>query len=197
MNKNKMSNILEFKNIGGIDEVGRGPLAGPVVAATVILPHDFNDKRIKDSKSIKKQDKREEVAKLIMKNAISYGIGLASVKEIEIHGILNATFIAMQRSIDNCQIKPDFIYVDGNQFIGYKDIKYECVIKGDSKIKSISAASILAKVYRDNLMSDLHCDYPYYKWDKNMGYGTKDHIDAIKKYGITPHHRKLFCSNFI
>jgi ribonuclease HII len=176
---------------------GRGCLSGPVVAAAVILPDGFYDPRIKDSKLIKSQKKREEVELIIKENAISWGIGASSPQEIDQMNILQATFLAMKRAIDSCSKKPDFLYVDGDKFPGHNGIPYECVIKGDSKIQSIAAASILAKVHRDRLMRSLDNEFPKYGWITNVGYGTLDHIKAIKEIGITKHHRKTFCQNFI
>lgn len=134
---------------------------------------------------------------LIKNNAISWGIGAASPQEIDQMNILQATFLAMKRAIDACSNKPDFLYIDGDKFPGHQGITYECVIKGDSKIFSISAASILAKVHRDKLMRELDSQYPKYLWSRNVGYGTADHIKAIREIGITKHHRKTFCQNFI
>jgi len=176
---------------------GRGCLSGAVVAAAVILPPGFSDPRIKDSKTIKSLKKREEAEKLIMDNAICWGIGAASPEEVDRMNILQATFLAMKRAIDSCGKVPEFLYIDGDKFPGYNGIPYECVIKGDSKIQSIAAASILAKVYRDRLMKSLDVEYPKYGWVTNVGYGTADHIKAIREIGITKHHRKTFCQNFI
>jgi ribonuclease HII len=192
-----MLDLSNYKFIAGVDEVGRGCLSGPVVAAAVILPADFHDIRIKDSKTIKSLKKREELELLIKNNAISWGIGAASPQEIDQMNILQATFLAMKRAIDACSNKPDFLYIDGDKFPGHQGIPYECVIKGDSKIFSISAASILAKVHRDKLMRELDSEFPKYLWTRNVGYGTADHIKAIREVGITKHHRKTFCQNFI
>lgn len=192
-----MIDVRGYKFIAGVDEVGRGCLSGPVVAAAVILPADFHDSRIKDSKTIKSLKKREELELLIKDNAISWGIGAASPQEIDQMNILQATFLAMRRAIDACSNKPDFLYIDGDKFPGHQGIPYECVIKGDSKIFSISAASILAKVHRDKLMRELDSQYPKYLWSRNVGYGTADHIKTIREIGITKHHRKTFCQNFI
>jgi ribonuclease HII len=183
--------------IAGVDEVGRGCLSGPVVAAAVILPDGFTDSRIKDSKTIKSAKKREEIARVIKENAISWGIGASSPQEIDQMNILQATYLAMKRAVDSCSRTPDFLYVDGDKFPGHKNIPYECVVKGDSKILQISAASILAKVHRDQLMQSLDSEYPKYLWSRNVGYGTADHISAIREIGITKHHRKSFCQNFI
>lgn len=186
-----------YKIISGVDEVGRGTLAGPVVAAAVILPDGFKDPRIKDSKAIKSKKKREEIEKFIKENSISWGIGESTPEEIDEMNILNATFLAMKRAIDSCKIKPDFLYIDGDRFPGYDNIPYECVVKGDSKIVSISAASILAKVYRDRLMESISSEFPKYLWGKNSGYGTPEHINSIKEIGISKYHRKTFCEKFI
>jgi ribonuclease HII len=176
---------------------GRGCLSGPVVAAVVILPDGFSDHRIKDSKAIKSLKKREEAESLIKEKAIAWGIGAASPQEIDQMNILQATFLAMKRAIDACKRKPEFMYVDGDKFPGYNGIPYECVVKGDSKIPCISAASILAKVHRDRLMISLGKEHSEYLWEKNVGYGTPDHITAIRNSGLTKHHRKTFCQNFI
>jgi ribonuclease HII len=192
-----MLDTSKYEFIAGVDEVGRGCLSGPVVAAVVILPKGFSDSRIKDSKAIKSLKKREEVEALIKENAIAWGIGAASPQEIDQMNILQATFLAMKRAIDSCKIEPDFLYVDGDKFPGHKNIPYECVIKGDSKVPCISAASILAKVHRDRLMKSISQEFSHYLWEKNVGYGTPDHISAIRERGITKHHRKTFCQNFI
>lgn len=183
--------------IAGVDEVGRGCLSGPVVAAVVILPDGFSDPRIKDSKKIKSQKKREEAEQLIIQNAIAWGIGASTPQEIDQINILQATFLAMKRAIDSCSILPDKLLVDGDKFPGHKGIPYECIIKGDSLHQCISAASILAKTHRDRLMGELSLEFPKYLWERNVGYGTEDHIRAIKQLGITKYHRKSFCQNFI
>jgi ribonuclease HII len=189
--------VSQLKLVAGVDEVGRGTLAGAVVAAAVILPPGFSDPRIKDSKTIKSLKKREEAEKIIMENAICWGIGAASPEEVDRINISQATFLAMKRAIDCCGKVPEFLYIDGDKFPGYNGIPYECVIKGDSKIQSIAAASILAKVHRDRLMKSLDNEYPKYGWITNVGYGTADHIKVIKEIGITKYHRKTFCQNFI
>jgi ribonuclease HII len=188
---------LNYQLIAGVDEVGRGTLSGPVVAAAVILPKDFHDARIKDSKTIKSQKKREEVEKIIKENAIAWAVGESSPQEIDQINILQATFLAMKRAIDTLSQTPEYLYIDGDKFPGHKGIPYECVIKGDSKILCISAASILAKVHRDKLMQSLAPEFPIYLWEKNMGYGTQEHIEAIRDGGLSKYHRKTFCTNFI
>ena len=178
------------KIVAGVDEVGRGSLIGPVYAAAVILKKKIKDKEIIDSKKIKKT-KREIISKYIKKNSI-WAIGSASLKEIENFNILNASLLAMKRAIEKLKIKPNLILIDGNKSPKIKNCLVKTVIKGDQKIKEISAASIIAKVSRDKLMNKMSKKFKKYKWDLNAGYGTKDHIKAIKKYGITKFHRKTF-----
>ena len=178
------------KIVAGVDEVGRGSLIGPVYAAAVIFKKNIKDKEIIDSKKIKKT-KREIISKYIKKNSI-WAIGSASLKEIENFNILNASLLAMKRAIEKLKIKPNLILIDGNKSTKIKNCLVKTVIKGDQKIKEISAASIIAKVSRDKLMNKMSKKFKKYKWDLNAGYGTKDHIKAIKKYGITKFHRKTF-----
>ena len=182
--------------ICGVDEVGRGPLCGPVVSAAVILPNGFTDSRIKDSKKIKSSKKMKEIADFIKENAISYSIGISTAKEIDDINILQSTYVAMHRAIDGLNLTPSKLLIDGNSFKPYKDIPYECGIKGDDKHIEIAAASIIAKNFRDEMMVELAKEYPDYKWETNSGYGTKDHIEAIKRVGLTPHHRITFCTKF-
>ena len=176
--------------IAGLDEVGRGSLIGPVYAAAVILNKNINKKILKDSKKLNKS-KREVLAKYIKKNS-TWAIASASLKEIEKINILNASLLAMERAVKKLKIKPKLILVDGNKSPKIKNYLIKTVIKGDQKIKEISAASIIAKVSRDKLMNKMSKKFKKYKWDLNAGYGTKDHIKAIKKYGITKFHRKTF-----
>ena len=178
------------KIVAGVDEVGRGSLIGPVYAAAVIFKKNIKDKEIIDSKKIKKT-KREIISKYIKKNSI-WAIGSASLKEIENFNILNASLLAMKRAIEKLKIKPNLILIDGNKSPKIKNCLVKTVIKGDQKITEISAASIIAKVSRDKLMNKMSKKFKKYKWDLNAGYGTKDHIKAIKKYGITKFHRKTF-----
>ena len=182
--------------ICGVDEVGRGPLCGPVVSAAVVLPNGFTDSRIKDSKKIKSSKKMKEIADFIKENAISYSIGISTAKEIDDINILQSTYVAMHRAIDGLNLTPSKLLIDGNSFKPYKDIPYECVVKGDDKHIEIAAASIIAKNFRDEMMVELAKEYPDYKWETNSGYGTKDHIEAIKRVGLTPHHRITFCTKF-
>ena len=179
-----------MKIIAGVDEVGRGSLFGPVYAAAVILNKSINKKLLKDSKSLSKY-KREILSKYIKKNSI-WSIGKASVKEIEKINILQASLLAMQRAIKKLKKKPSLILVDGNKIPKMKNYNIKSIIKGDQKIPSISAASIVAKVTRDKMITNLGKKFKGYFLDKNYGYGTKQHIKALKKLGITSEHRKTF-----
>ncbi len=178
------------KIVAGVDEVGRGSLAGPVCAAAVIFKTNIITKKIKDSKKLRKLE-REDLSEYIKKNSI-WSLGYASLKEIEKLNILNASMLAMKRAIEKLKIKPNLILIDGNKSPKIKNYLIKTVVKGDQKIKEISAASIIAKVSRDKLMKKISHKFKNYKWDSNVGYGTKDHIKAIKKYGITRFHRKTF-----
>ena len=178
------------KIIAGVDEVGRGSLIGPVYAAAIILNKQVNKKKLKDSKKISKKN-REILEIYIKKNSI-WAIGSASLKEIEKHNILNASLLAMKRAIKKLKKKPQIVLIDGNRLPKIENYKLKNVIKGDQKIPEISAASIIAKVSRDRLVEKMSKKFRNYCWDRNFGYGTKDHIRAIKKFGITKHHRKLF-----
>ncbi len=176
--------------IAGVDEVGRGSLMGPVYAAAVILDKSINKKILKDSKKLTKS-KREILAIYIKKNSI-WAVGKATVKEIETLNILHASLLAMKRAIIKLKKKPSLVLIDGNKLPDIKNYKLNSVIKGDQKIPSISAASIIAKVTRDKMISKLGKKFKGYNWDKNCGYGTKQHLKAIKNLGITSHHRKTF-----
>ncbi len=178
------------KKLAGVDEVGRGSLVGPVCAAAVILKQNINKKKLKDSKKISKKQ-RELLEKYIKKNSY-WSIGFASLKEIEKLNILNASLLAMKRAIRKLKEKPGKILIDGNKLPKMENYNLKYVIKGDQKIPEISAASIIAKVSRDRLISKMSKKFSKYKWDKNAGYGTKDHIAAIRKFGVTKHHRKTF-----
>jgi len=182
--------LFKINKKAGVDEVGRGCLAGPVFAAAVILSNKINVKDIKDSKKIPFR-KRLLLSKYIKKNSI-YAVGTASVEEINKINILNASLLSMKRALDKLKLKPSIIYIDG--LFAPKDlkIKYKTFVKGDEKITCISAASIVAKATRDVFMIRLGKKFPKYKWNKNFGYGTKEHLNGIRKYGITKHHRKNF-----
>ena len=176
--------------VAGVDEVGRGSLVGPVYAAAVILKKKLDKKRLKDSKKLTKKN-RELLEKYIKKNSY-WSIGSASLKEIEKFNILNASLLAMKRAIKKLNKKPSRVLIDGNKIPKIKNYNLKYIIKGDEKIPEISAASIIAKVSRDRLITKMSKKYIKYSWNKNAGYGTKDHLSAIKKFGITKHHRKTF-----
>jgi len=178
------------KTIAGVDEVGRGSLIGPVYAAAVILKKKLDKKKIKDSKKLSKKN-REILEKYIKKNSY-WSVGSASLKEIEKLNILNASLLAMKRAIIKLKKKPEQVLIDGNKIPQIKNYNLKYVIKGDQKIPEISAASIIAKVSRDRLITKMSKKYIRYFWNKNAGYGTKDHLTAIKKFGITKYHRKKF-----
>jgi len=185
---------LSYQNIlieVGCDEVGRGCLAGPVVAAAVILPHDFSNPLLNDSKKVTEKN-RIILQNEIKLSAISWAIGVVYEKEIDKINILNASFLAMHRAIDSLEVKPEFILVDGNRFNKYNQLPYKCIIKGDSKFQNIAAASILAKTYRDQYMIELSNYFIGYDWKNNKGYPTKKHREGILKYGVTIHHRNSF-----
>ena len=179
-----------MKIIAGVDEVGRGSLIGPVYAAAVILNNSINRKLLKDSKSLTKS-KREKLSKYIKKNS-EWSIGKASIKEIEKINILQASLLAMKRAIKKLKKKPALVLIDGNKVPEIKNYNLKSIIKGDQKIPSISAASIIAKVTRDKIVTNLGKKFKGYYWDQNFGYGTKKHLKAIKKLGVTKHHRKTF-----
>jgi ribonuclease HII len=175
----------------GCDEAGRGCLAGPVVAAAVILPANFKHSLLNDSKQMSDKQ-RKELRPYIEENAIAWAVGIVSPQEIDEINILNASFLAMHRALDQLKVKFSEILVDGNRFKKYHDYIHHCIIKGDGKYKSIAAASVLAKTYRDDIMDDLHLQFPDYAWEKNKGYPTVAHRTAIKEKGTTPHHRMSF-----
>ena len=181
------SKVLE----AGCDEVGRGCIAGPVVAASVIFPNDYSNESIKDSKTISPK-KRILIEKEIKSSAIAWSVSEIDNKRIDKENILNASISAMHAALENLWVIPKYIIVDGNKFKKYKNTEHRCIIKGDSKYLSIAAASIIAKNYRDQLMKKLSEKHNQYDWHKNFGYPTKYHRDAIKKFGITELHRKSF-----
>ena len=181
------SNRLE----AGCDEVGRGCLCGPVVAAAVILPEDFANAFINDSKKLSKSN-RENLVEEIKASALAWSIAEASVEEIDQINILHASILAMNRAVKSLKLVPHHLLIDGNRFKTDLNIPFDCIVKGDGKFASIAAASILAKVYRDNLMADLAQEFPGYGWEKNVGYPTQVHREGIIKLGLTPIHRKSF-----
>ena len=175
----------------GCDEAGRGCLAGPVVAAAVILPVDYHHVLLNDSKTLSKR-KRDMLRIEIEKNAIDFGIGIVSNKEIDQINILNASFLAMHHALDELKLIPELLLIDGNRFSAYRDIPHETIVKGDGKYFSIAAASVLAKTYRDEMMQSMDIEYPGYGWSNNAGYPTKQHREAIRSIGVTPYHRLSF-----
>lgn len=179
------------KTEAGCDEAGRGCLAGPVVAAAVVLPKNFRCPELDDSKKLSLK-KRLELRTTIEKKAISYAVSFIDHEKIDEINILNASFLAMTEAVKQLKETPDFLLIDGNRFKSELNIPYECIIKGDGKFKSIAAASILAKTYRDEYMEKMHGEYPDYDWKSNKGYPTKKHREAIRKVGLSPIHRLSF-----
>ena len=175
----------------GCDEAGRGCLAGPVFAAAVILPETFSCPELNDSKKLS-ESIRYKLRDIIEKEALSYAVGIVGPKEIDKINILNASFLAMHRALEQLNLVPEHLLIDGNRFKRYKEIPHTCVVKGDGKYQSIAAASILAKTYRDDYMKELHAQFPVYDWIQNKGYPTKKHRESILEHGITIHHRKSF-----
>ncbi|MDD2530913.1 MAG: ribonuclease HII [Bacteroidales bacterium] len=175
----------------GVDEAGRGCLCGAVVAAAVILPKDFQNQSLNDSKQLNPKQ-RKELREIIEKEAVAFGVGFVSNEEIDQINILNASFLAMTRAIEQIKKPIELLLIDGNRFRSQLTTPYKCIVKGDAKYSSIAAASILAKTYRDEYMETLAKEYPEYNWQKNKGYPTKEHREAIKQFGVTPHHRKTF-----
>jgi ribonuclease HII len=175
----------------GCDEVGRGCLAGPVFAASVILPRNFKNELLNDSKQINEKN-RYLLRTIIEKEALAWAVGIVYQTEIDEINILNASFLAMHRAVDQLKVKAELLIIDGNRFKAYEGIPHVCIIKGDAKFASIAAASILAKTYRDDYMKKIAKQHPIYQWEKNKGYPTKTHRTAIAEYGICDHHRKSF-----
>ncbi len=190
-----MANLLPYLNKSlleaGCDEAGRGCLAGPVVAAAVILPEGFTNPILNDSKQLTEKQ-REELRPIIEEQAIAWAVSFVDNNEIDKINILKASITGMHRAVDQLKTKPQHLLIDGNRFYPYPGIKHTCVIKGDGKYLSIAAASVLAKTHRDEYMLKLHEQFPYYDWNKNKGYPTKTHREGIVKSGTTPYHRKTF-----
>jgi len=187
LKKRYLKNSIEV----GTDEAGRGCLAGPVVAAAVILPEDFEHPLLNDSKQLTEKQ-RELLRPFIEKNAIAYGVSYINEQKIDEINILQASILAMHKAIEKLTVTPEHIIVDGNKFKPYKNIPYKTIVKGDAKFMSIAAASVLAKTYRDEFMQKLDLEFPAYFWKKNKGYPTKQHREAIREFGITSYHRKTF-----
>ena len=180
-------NLIE----AGCDEAGRGCIAGPVVAAAVILPRGMDFPEFDDSKKLTEKQ-REKLRVKVLENAAAYGVGVVSAEEIDEINILNASFLAMHRAIDQLKIRPELLLIDGNRFNKYRDIKHQCIVGGDAKYQSIAAASILAKTTRDHIMEELDTQYPAYNWKQNKGYPTIEHKNAVAEHGMSPFHRKTF-----
>ncbi len=186
-----------YKIICGVDEAGRGPLAGPVFAGAVILPENYSHPILNDSKKLSEK-KRDAVYDDIIKDAVAYSVGIATEKEIDEINILNATFLAMKRAVEGLNLKPDFVYIDGNQYPKINsEIKEETLVKGDSKCISVAAASIIAKVSRDRFMLEIAKKYPEYQFEKHKGYGTKLHYEMLEKYGVSDVHRRTFLKKIL
>lgn len=175
----------------GCDEAGRGPLAGPVYAAAVILPPDFHHPLLNDSKQMSGKN-RDLLRPIIEKEAVAWAVEEVSAEEIDELNILWASVTGMQRAVRRLSVRPDFLLIDGNKFRPFDGFPYQTVVHGDATYASIAAASVLAKTYRDEHMRKLALEYPQYGWDRNMGYPTAEHIEAVRRYGLTPHHRKSF-----
>lgn len=180
-------NLIE----AGCDEAGRGCIAGPVVAAAVILPRGMDFPEFDDSKKLSEKQ-REKLRIKVLENAAAYGVGIVSAEEIDEINILNASFLAMHRAIDQLKIRPELLLIDGNRFNPYKGIKHQCIVGGDAKFQAIAAASILAKTARDHIMEELDSQYPNYNWKQNKGYPTIEHKNAVAEFGMSPYHRKTF-----
>lgn len=183
--------LQEGRLEAGCDEAGRGPLAGPVFAAAVILPDDFHHPLLNDSKQMSERA-RDILRPIIEKEAVAWAVEAVSAEEIDRINILHASIAGMQRAVRKLSVKPEFLLIDGNKFSPFDGYAYQTVVHGDATYACIAAASVLAKTYRDEYMRRLAQEYPQYGWDSNMGYPTKAHIDAIRQFGYTPHHRKSF-----
>ena len=185
------SHYYKGKIEAGCDEAGRGCLAGSVYAAAVIFPEDYQNAELNDSKQLTDKH-RHQLREIIEHDALAWAVGIVTPEEIDKINILNASILAMHRALDQLQVRPETIIVDGNRFKPYQQLPYTTIVKGDGKYLSIAAASILAKTYRDDYMDRLAVEYPCYDWLSNKGYPTKKHREAIRQYGITPYHRKTF-----
>lgn len=185
------TNYSDFSLEAGTDEAGRGCLAGPVVAAAVILPKGFKHPFLNDSKQLSEK-KREELRPIIEENALAFGVSFVWQEEVDKINVLQASITGMHRAIEMLKTQPEYIIVDGNKFRDYRGIPHTTIVKGDSKYLSIAAASVLAKTYRDEYMAKIDLEFPMYKWKKNKGYPTKEHRNGIREFGITKYHRKTF-----
>lgn len=186
-----LPHYFEGKIEAGCDEAGRGCLAGSVYAAAVILPKGYDNPLLNDSKQLTEK-RRYALRDAIVRDAVAWAIGIVTPEEIDKINILNASFLAMHRALDQLTVRPEAIIVDGNRFTPYHDVPYATIVKGDGKYQAIAAASILAKTFRDDYMNRLATEYPYYAWQKNKGYPTRAHREGIRLHGITPYHRKSY-----
>lgn len=186
-----LPHYFEGKIEAGCDEAGRGCLAGSVYAAAVILPKGYDNPLLNDSKQLTEK-RRYALRDTIVHDAVAWAIGIVTPEEIDKINILNASFLAMHRALDQLTVRPEAIIVDGNRFTPYHDVPYATIVKGDGKYQAIAAASILAKTFRDDYMDRLAIEYPYYDWQKNKGYPTRAHREGIRLHGITPYHRKSY-----
>lgn len=186
-----LPHYFEGKIEAGCDEAGRGCLAGSVYAAAVILPKGYDNPLLNDSKQLTEK-RRYALRDTIVRDAVAWAIGIVTPEEIDKINILNASFLAMHRALDQLTVRPEAIIVDGNRFTPYHDVPYATIVKGDGKYQAIAAASILAKTFRDDYMDRLAIEYPYYDWQKNKGYPTRAHREGIRLHGITPYHRKSY-----
>lgn len=186
-----LPHYFEGKIEAGCDEAGRGCLAGSVYAAAVILPKGYDNPLLNDSKQLTEK-RRYALRDTIVRDAVAWAIGIVTPEEIDKINILNASFLAMHRALDQLTVRPEAIIVDGNRFTPYHDVPYATIVKGDGKYQAIAAASILAKTFRDDYMNRLATEYPYYDWQKNKGYPTRAHREGIRLHGITPYHRKSY-----
>ena len=186
-----LPHYFEGKIEAGCDEAGRGCLAGSVYAAAVILPKGYDNPLLNDSKQLT-ETRRYDLRDTIVRDAVAWAIGIVTPEEIDKINILNASFLAMHRALDQLTVRPEAIIVDGNRFTPYHDVPYATIVKGDGKYQAIAAASILAKTFRDDYMDRLATEYPYYDWQKNKGYPTRAHREGIRLHGITPYHRKSY-----
>ena len=194
MRKDKLLLFLQEGRLeAGCDEAGRGCLAGPVFAAAVILPADFKNDQLNDSKKLTEKQ-RYALRPIIELQALAFAVGIVDNHEIDRINILNASFLAMHRALDQLKLKPGHLLIDGNRFKAYQEIPHTCIIKGDGKYLSIAAASILAKTYRDDYMEVIHMEFPEYNWQKNKGYPTLHHRKVVREIGITPYHRLSFAN---
>ena len=185
------SHYFDGMTEAGCDEAGRGCLAGSVYAAAVILPPDYQNPRLNDSKKLTAKTRRE-LREEIMSDAVAWAVGVVTPEEIDRINILNASFLSMHRALDALSVRPEAVIVDGNRFKPYRDLPYATIVKGDGKYQAIAAASILAKTFRDDYMDRLAEEYPYYGWHSNKGYPTREHREGIRLHGITPYHRKSY-----